>query len=48
MIILVYVRNNDYIPSRQLLIIFNYFEVPSSDTGDVFTVNSYPSESFKS
>ena len=40
-------RNNDYIPSRQLLIIFNYFEVPSSDTGDVFTVNSYPSESFK-
>ncbi len=40
-------RSNDYIPSRQLLIIFNYFEVPSSDTGDVFTVNSYPSESFK-
>ena len=40
-------RTNDYIPSRQLLIIFNYFEVPSSDTGDVFTVNSYPSEGFK-
>ena len=40
-------RTNDYIPSRQLLIIFNYFEVPSSDTGDVFTVNSYPSESYK-
>ena len=40
-------RTNDYIPSRQLLIIFNYFEVPSSDTGDVFTVNSYPSEAFK-
>ena len=40
-------RINDHIPSRQLLIIFNYFEVPSSDTGDVFTVNSYPSESFK-
>ena len=41
-------RSSDYIPSRQLLAIFNYFEVPSSDTGDVFTVNSYPSESFKS
>ena len=40
-------RTNDYIPSRQLLIIFNYYEVPSSDTGDVFTVNSYPSERFK-
>ena len=40
-------RSNDYIPSRQLLVIFNYFEVPSSDTGDVFTVESYPSESFK-
>ena len=41
-------RTNEYIPSRQLLIIFNYFEVPSSDTGDVFTVESYPSQSFKS
>ena len=40
-------RANDYVPSRQLLIIFNYFEVPSSDTGDVFTVNSYPAEAFK-
>ena len=40
-------KNSDYTPSRQLLIIFNYFEVPSSDTGDVFTVNSYPSESYK-
>ena len=41
------VRGSDYTPSRQLLIIFDYFEVPSSDTGDVFTVESYPSESFK-
>ena len=41
-------RSNDYIPSRQLLVIFNYFEVPSSDTGDVFTVESYPSVSYKS
>ena len=39
-------RSSDYIPSRQLLAIFNYFEVPSSDTGDVFTVNSYPSEAY--
>ena len=41
-------RTNDYTPSRQLLVIFNYFEVPSSDTGDVFTVESYPSDAFKS
>ena len=41
-------RSSGYVPSRQLLIIFNYFEVPSSDTGDVFTVESYPSEAFTS
>ena len=28
--------------------IFNWFDIPSNDTGDVFTVDSYPSESFKS
>ena len=41
------VRKNNYIPSRQLLIIFNWFDVPSNDTGDVFTVDSYPENSFK-
>jgi hypothetical protein len=28
-------------PSKQLLVIFDYYTVPSGDTGDVFTVNSY-------
>ena len=42
------VKKSNYIPSRQLLIIFNWFDIPSNDTGDVFTVDSYPSESFKS
>ena len=35
-------------PSRQLLIVFDYYSVPSSDTGDVFTVNSYSEERFSS
>ena len=42
------VKKSNYIPSRELLIIFNWFDIPSNDTGDVFTVDSYPSESFKS
>ena len=33
-------------PSRQLLIVFDYYSIPSSDTGDVFTVDSYSSERF--
>ena len=35
------------IPSRRLRVIFDKFTVPSNDTGDVFTVASYPSENFK-
>ena len=42
------VKKSSYVPSRQLLVIFNWFDVPSDDTGDVFTVDSYPSEAFKS
>jgi len=33
-------------PSRRLLVIFNSYEVPSTDTGDVFTVNSYDKDRF--
>jgi len=33
-------------PSKQLLVIFNYYDVPISDEGDVFTVNSYQEERF--
>ena len=35
------VKKSNYIPSRELLIIFNWFDIPSNDTGDVFTVDSY-------
>ena len=41
------VRNSgESAPSRQLLVIFDYYSVPSSDTGDVFTVDSYDQERF--
>ena len=33
-------------PSRRLLVIFNFYEVPTTDTGDVFTVNSYDQDRF--
>lgn len=33
-------------PSGRLLVVFDYYEVPSGDTGDVFTVNSYGEERF--
>jgi hypothetical protein len=36
------VRNKDTAePSKQLLIVFDYYSVPSNDNGDVFTVLSY-------
>ena len=38
--------NINYVPSRKLLIIFNHYEIPSNDTGDVYTVNSYTSERY--
>ena len=34
-------RKNTSIPSRQLLIIIDYYDVPLDDTGDVFSVLSY-------
>ena len=34
-------------PKRKLTIIFNYYTVPSNDSGDVFTVLSYPKEQFR-
>ena len=33
-------------PSRKLLVVFDYFSVPSTDNGDVFTVLSYNKEQF--
>lgn len=33
-------------PSKKLLIVFDYYSVPTDDTGDVFTVLSYDQERF--
>jgi hypothetical protein len=41
-------RNEESPPSKQLLIVFDHYSVPSNDTGDVFTVNSYAAERFSS
>ena len=39
------VRNaGAFVPHRKLLIIYNRYDVPSGDTGDIFTVNSYELE----
>ena len=35
------------VPSRIVRVIYDKFTVPSNDTGDVFTVNSYPIDRFK-
>ena len=41
------VRNkNNQEPSRRLLIVFDHYTVPSNDTGDVFTIDSYDEERF--
>ena len=39
-------KSGESAPSRQLLVVFDYYSVPSGDTGDVFTVNSYSEERF--
>ena len=41
------IRNaNTTEPSRQILIVFDYYSVPSNDNGDVFTVLSYGEDRF--
>jgi hypothetical protein len=41
------VRNKDTAePSKQLLIVFDYYSIPSNDNGDVFTVLSYNEDRF--
>ena len=41
------VRKNDgYKPTNRLLAVFDYYNIPSDDTGDVYTVNSYSEERF--
>ena len=41
------IRNDNNIePSKQLLVIFDHYTVPTSDSGDVFTVLSYDEQRF--
>ena len=40
------VRVGSQIPERRLLVVYDHYTVPSSDTGDVFTVLSYDSDRF--
>jgi len=39
-------RKGSVAPSRKLLIIFDFYKVPSNDTGDFYTVNSYDNERY--
>lgn len=39
-------KDDSYVPSRKILIVFDYFNVPSNDQGIVYTVNSYPAGSY--
>jgi hypothetical protein len=40
-------KNPNTSPARKLLVIYDYYNVPSSDNGDVYTVNSYDSERYQ-
>jgi len=43
------VRGNDnYIPSHRLMVIFNHYTIPTNDAGNLYTVNSYDADRFKS
>ena len=39
-------KKNIHEPSRRLLIVFDHYTIPTNDSGDVFTVNSYDAERF--
>lgn len=39
-------KNDEAAPSKKLLVVFDHYIVPASDTGDIFTVNSYDAERF--
>ena len=40
-------RDGSAVPSRQLLIILDYYQVTSGNSGDIFTVNSYTEDRYK-
>ena len=39
-------RKDSPVPTRKLLVVFDYYSVPENDNGDVFTVLSYDKERF--
>ena len=41
-------KNNGSVPSKRLLVIFDYYKVASGNNGDLFTVNSYTKERYTS
>ena len=42
------VRTTDLEPSKRLLVVYDHYVVPATDTGDVFTILSYDSDRFLS
>ena len=40
-------KSSSLVPSRQLLVVYDCYQVPSNDNGDVYTVNSYSDERFE-
>ena len=40
------IRTTDSEPSKRLLVVFDHYIVPGSDSGDVFTVLSYDADRF--
>jgi len=41
-------KTGEVAPAKRLLIVFDYYSIPESDSGDLFTVNSYENERFGS
>ena len=39
--------NDGFVPSKRLLVVLDRYEIPASDVGDVFTVNSYDADRFR-
>jgi len=40
-------KSSSIVPSRKLLAVYDCYQVPSNDKGDVYTVNSYSSDRFE-
>ena len=40
-------KSSSLVPSRQLIVVYDCYKVPTNDNGDVYTVNSYSDERFE-